>query len=134
MLRMCCVLSLAFWLALVVLSQPGTGSSVPSWDARGSGPLPWQGIACLDLSDDGRWLALGTIAPPGDPNVFLLDSDGQLIRTAQAGQRCLQQVAIDRTGQLLHALCTMPDGRAGDFPTVYACGKQTLPILPRLGE
>ncbi len=126
--------SLLTLAAVAALSSAATATSVPSWDARGSGPLPWQGIACLDLSDDGRWLAAGTIAPPGDPNVFLLGSEGQLVRTAQAGQRWLQQVAIDRTGQLLHALCTMPEGRAGDFPTVYACGKQTLPIPPRLGE
>ena len=112
--------------------QPGT--AVPAWDVRGLGQLPWQGISCIDLSHDGRWLAVGTIAPPGDPNVFLLDADGQLVRTAQAGQRWLQQVAIDRTGQILHALCTMPEGRAGDFPTVYSCGKETLAIRPQLGE
>jgi metallo-beta-lactamase class B len=112
--------------------RPGT--AVPAWDARGPRSLPWQGIACLDLSDDGRSLALGTIAPPGDSNVFLLDADGRLVRTAQAGQRWLQQVAVDRTGQVLHALCTMPAGRAGDFPTVYACGKETQAIPPQLGE
>jgi len=112
----------------------GRPTAVPAWDTRGSGPLPWQGIACLDLSADGRWLALGTVAPPGDPNVFLLDADGKLVRTAEAGQRWLQQVAVDQTGQVLHALCTMPAGRAGDFPTVYACGKRTLPIPPQLGE
>ena len=32
-------------------------SAVPSWDARGRGPLPRQGIACIDLSDDARHLA-----------------------------------------------------------------------------
>jgi metallo-beta-lactamase class B len=109
-------------------------SSVPSWDARGTGPLPWQGIACIDLSDDGRWLAVGTIAPPGDRNVFLLDGDGSLVRTAQVGQRWIQQVAVDRSGKLLHALCTMPEGRAGDFPTVYVCGKDATAIPPGLGE
>ena len=29
-------------------------SRVPRWDARGLGPLPWQGIACLDATEDGR--------------------------------------------------------------------------------
>lgn len=137
MSRKCWTRSLTSFLILIagaVLAEPGTCTSVPSWDARGSGPLPWQGIACLDLSDEGHWLALGTIAPPGDSNVFLLDGEGQLVRTAQAGQRWLQQVAVDRTGQLVHALCTMPEGRAGDFPTVYACGKQTVAIPSKLGE
>jgi len=32
-------------------------SLVPPWDARGLGKLPWQGIACLDMSEDGRFLA-----------------------------------------------------------------------------
>ncbi len=122
-------------LALMVLAgAEGKSTAVPEWDRRGSGPLPWQGIACLDLNSDGRWLALGTIAPPGDPNVFLLDAEGKLVRTAEAGQRWLQQVAVDPTGQVLHALCTMPAGKASDFPTVFACGKQTVAIPPHLGE
>src|SRR5207244_377635 len=100
----------------------------------GRGPLPWQGISCIDVNEDARSIAVGTIASPGDPNVFVLDGDGRLIRTAQAGQRWIQQVAVDRTGQLVHALCTMPEGRAGDFPTVYVCGKQARAIPPQLGE
>src|SRR6267378_926578 len=109
-------------------------TAVPSWDARGRGPLPWQGISCIDVSDDARHIAIGTTAPPGDPNVFLLDGDGRLLRTAQAGQRWIQQVAVDHTGQLVHALSTMPEGRAGDFPTVYVCGKPALAVPPQLGE
>jgi hypothetical protein len=27
---------------------------VPAWDARGLGPLPWQGIACTDMTGDGK--------------------------------------------------------------------------------
>jgi glyoxylase-like metal-dependent hydrolase (beta-lactamase superfamily II) len=115
------------------LSRPAR-SPVPSWDARGVAPLPRQGIACIDLGEDARWLAIGTIAPPGDPNVLLLNGDGDLVRTAQAGQRWIQQVAVDRSGALLHALCTMPEGRAGDFPTVSVCGKQATAIRPDLGE
>ena len=42
-------------------------SRVPGWNARGLGPLPWQGVACVDVSQDGRFTAVGTIAPPGDP-------------------------------------------------------------------
>jgi glyoxylase-like metal-dependent hydrolase (beta-lactamase superfamily II) len=115
-------------------SPPPARSSVPAWYARGLGPLPWQGVSCLDLDDGGRWLAVGTIAPPGDPNVFLLDDEGRLVRTAEAGQRWLQQVAVDQTGKLLYALCTMPEGRAGDFPTAYICGEQTAAVPPQLGE
>jgi metallo-beta-lactamase class B len=117
-------------------AEPSTRpkSAVPAWDARGPMPFPWQGIACLDLSDDGRWLALGTIAPAGDPNVFLLDAEGRLVRTALVGQRWIGQVAVDRTGKILHALCTMPEGRASDFPTVYACANKSVPIRPHLGE
>jgi hypothetical protein len=55
-------------------SEPKT--KVPRWDARGVGPLPWQGVACLDVNDDVTRIALGTIAPSGDPNVLLLDGDG----------------------------------------------------------
>src|SRR5438105_1812822 len=51
---------------------PAGKTRVPAWDARGSGPLPWQGIACVDMTADGQFVAVGTIAPPGDPNVFLL--------------------------------------------------------------
>lgn len=117
-----------------VEAAPKPASAVPAWDARGIGPLPAQGISCIDLSDDARWLAVGTIAAPGEPNVLLFDAQGQLVRTVQVGQRWIQQVAIDRTGQLLHALCTMPEGRAGDFPTVFACGQTPTPIPPQLGE
>ena len=98
----------------IMLLVAMTKSAVPEWDARGLGPLPRQGISCLDVGGDGAWIAVGTIAPPGDPNVFLFDGNGQLVRTAQVGQRWIQQVAVDRSGKLLHALCTMPEGRAGD--------------------
>ena len=61
------------WFAGAAESAPAEGadipSSVPDWDARGTGTLPRQGIACLDVSPDGQHIAVGTIAPPGDPNV-----------------------------------------------------------------
>ena len=50
-------------------------TKVPRWDARGVGPLAWQGVACLDVNDGAMRIALGTVAPPGDPNVLLLDGD-----------------------------------------------------------
>jgi glyoxylase-like metal-dependent hydrolase (beta-lactamase superfamily II) len=115
-------------------ARPPAQSAVPTWDARGLGPLPWQGVSCLDLDDEGRRLAVGTIAPPGDPNVFLLDDEGRLVRTAWAGQRWQQQVAVDHTGKLLYTLCTMPEGRAGDFPTAYLCGDPAVAVPPQLGE
>ena len=37
----------------IEIGPPAAGSHVPAWDARGLGPLPWQGIACLDLTR--RW-------------------------------------------------------------------------------
>ena len=50
-------------------------TKAPRWDARGVGPPAWQGVACLDVNDGAMRIALGTVAPPGDPNVLLLDGD-----------------------------------------------------------
>ena len=83
---------------------------VPRWDARGVGAMPRQGIACLDVSGDARFLAVGTVAPPGDPNVVLLDGDGRVVRSHAVGQRWVEQVTVDRSGRVVHALCTMPGG------------------------
>ncbi|HUT35884.1 MAG TPA: FG-GAP-like repeat-containing protein [Planctomycetota bacterium] len=102
----------------------------PRWDARGLGPLPWQGIACLDISDDGRFVAVGTIAPPGDPNLFLLDEGGRVVGQHRAGLRWLNEVAVTNDGQFLAALCTTPEGTAGDSPRLYAFlrGKEVAQI------
>src|SRR4051812_30466030 len=97
---------------------PG-GSKVPPWDARGVGPLPWQGVACLDVNADATRIALGTIAPPGDPNVIVLDGQGQVARQSRVGQRWINQVAFGPDGKELFAVCTMPEGRAGDRPEVF---------------
>jgi glyoxylase-like metal-dependent hydrolase (beta-lactamase superfamily II) len=94
-------------------------SKVPAWDARGVGPLPWQGIACLDVNDDASRIALGTIAPSGDANVVLLDGDGRLLRAQRAGERWINQVALHPDGDVLWAVCTMPAGRSGDLPEVF---------------
>jgi hypothetical protein len=80
--------------------------------------LAWQGIACLDVNDDATRIALGTIAPAGDPNVVLLDADGRLLRQQRAGQRWINQVALGGD-DVLRAVCTMPAGRAGDMPEVF---------------
>jgi glyoxylase-like metal-dependent hydrolase (beta-lactamase superfamily II) len=93
-------------------------TKVPRWDARGVGPLTWQGVTCLDVNEDATRIALGTIAPPGDPNVLLLDGDGELLRQQGAGQRWINQVALGADGEL-RAICTMPAGRAGDMPELF---------------
>src|SRR5262249_9538681 len=73
-----CFLALA--LAPPGRAQGPSPTNVPPWDARGVGPLPWQGVACLDVNADGSLLALGTIAPAGDPNVLVLDAAGKVVR------------------------------------------------------
>ena len=104
-------------------SAPQT--KVPRWDARGVGPLPWQGVACLDVNEDATRIILGTIAPAGDPNVLLLDGEGCLVRQQSAGQRWINQVALG-TSDRLHALCTMPAGRAGDMPELFRLTAETV--------
>src|SRR5436305_2578593 len=96
-------------------SAPAT--KVPRWDARGLGPLPWQGVACLDIDARASAIAVGTIAPPGDPNVLLLDGDGKVLRQRHAGQRWINAVGLDRG--VIRAVCTMPAGRAGDNSEVF---------------
>ena len=76
-------------------------SRVPRWDARGLGPLPWQGIACIDVSEDGRFLAVGTIAPPGDPNLFVLDENGKIVGQHRAGCRWINEVTISSDGRFV---------------------------------
>src|SRR5579871_5300803 len=107
------LLTLPLLLAAFLSGGPGESrepsgpkTKVPPWDARGVGALPWQGVACLDVNDDATRIALGTIAPPGDPNVLLLDGDGRLVRQQHAGQRWVNQVALGADGDTLHALCT----------------------------
>lgn len=94
-------------------------SRVPCWRARGLGRLPRQGIACLDMSDDGRFLAVGTIAPPGDPNLFLLDENGKIVGEHRAGLRWVNEVAVSNDGCFVAGLTTTPEGTAGDTPRLY---------------
>jgi len=103
-------------------------SAVPSWDARGVGPLPWQGIACLDVTDDGKLIAVGTIALAGDPNVIVLDDKGKVIRQFAVGQRWINQVAFD--GEDVLAVCTMPTGKAGDHPALFRCSGDEVTEVP----
>jgi len=123
-----CVMNPAWGKSPDEATASGQGTRVPKWDARGIGPLPWQGIACVDMNDEGTFIAVGTVAPPGDPNVFLLDGNGKILQQQHAGQRWIHRMAIDENGSVLRALCTSPDGRAGDAPTVYRFGSDGLTI------
>jgi glyoxylase-like metal-dependent hydrolase (beta-lactamase superfamily II) len=109
-------------------------SKVPAWDARGLAAMSWQGVACVDVSPDGRHVALGTVAPSGDPNVLLLGPDGTLVRSWAAGQRWIQDVAVAREGSTVLAMCTMPTGHWTDAPTAFRCGAEVAKVGGTLGE
>jgi len=121
--------------------DPGTGvvrssegsTSVPAWDASGLGPLPWQGIACVDISADADRIAVGTIAPPGDPNVFVLDAEGAVVVQQAVGQRWIDQVVVESKTDLARAICTMPAGTASDGPEVYTVSSQSSTTEPPTG-
>ena len=104
---------------VVEIAPPLDKSLAPPWDARGLGPLPWQGIACLDVSADGCFVAVGTISPPGDPNLFLLDENGKIVQQLRAGHRWVAEVTTSNDGRFVSAVCTTPEGTAGDYPRVY---------------
>jgi len=106
-------------LLLGAVATAGEQTCVPKWDARGVGPLPWQGIACLDATQDAGFVVVGTISPPGDPNVLLLDSSGKLIGQYRAGHRWIGAVAVSDDGQRVAAVCTSVTGQAGDKPMLY---------------
>jgi metallo-beta-lactamase class B len=116
-----CLVLLAAILPATAREPAPQQTKVPPWDARGVGPLAWQGVACLDVNDGGTRIALGTIAPAGDPNVLLLDGNGKLLRQQRAGQRWINQVALG-TDDVIRAVCTMPAGRSGDMPEVFRLG------------
>ena len=114
--------------------KPSQPSRVPAWDASGLPPMSWQGVACLDLSSDGRHVAVGTVAPSGDPNVLLLGPDGKLVRSWAAGQRWIQDVVAARDGRTVLAMCTTPEGRAGDAPAAFRCGEKATKVGLTLGQ
>src|SRR5437879_6294973 len=69
-------------------AQTNTASKAPPWDARGLGPLPWQGVSALQMSADGRRIVVGTMAPADDPNVIVLDgATGKVTAQYAVGQR-----------------------------------------------
>jgi metallo-beta-lactamase class B len=93
----------------------------PRWDARGAGPLPRMGVTSLDVSDDGKEIAVGTIAPFGDPNVIVLSDAGKLLRHYKVGQQWIDNVAFVAGTKDVLAVCTMPAGKAGDRVEVFRC-------------
>jgi glyoxylase-like metal-dependent hydrolase (beta-lactamase superfamily II) len=107
-------------VARAVDAAPPVQSGVPRWDARGTAGLPWQGIASLAVSEDARHLAVGTISPPGDPNLLLLDDQGKIAASYRAGHRWLNDVTVSNDGRFVAALSTTPEGTAGDSPRLYA--------------
>jgi len=96
--------------------------------------MSWQGVACLDVSRDGRQVAVGTVAPSGEPNVLLLGPDGNLVGSWAAGQRWIQDVVLARDGRTVLAMCTMPEGRASDAPTAFRCGEKVARVGVTLGQ
>src|SRR5262245_8039105 len=100
--------------ALSAAAPPSGPAGPPRWDARGVGPLPRMGISCLDVSEDGKEIVVGTIAAFGDPNVLVLDEDGKIVRRYKVGQQWIDSVAFLPGSKEVLALCTMPAGRAGD--------------------
>jgi metallo-beta-lactamase class B len=99
----------------------------PRWDARGVGPLPRMGITSLDVSDDGTEIAVGTIAPFGDPNVVVLSESGKIVRHYRVGQQWIDSVAFVAGTKDVLAVCTMPAGKAGDRTEVFRCrGDQVI--------
>ncbi len=111
------LLTIAAPASLPAQEPPTPSTKVPRWDARGLGPLPWQGVACLDIDSQAGRIAVGTIAPPGDPNVVLLDGEGKVVRQQHAGQRWINAVGLD--GGVIRAVCTMPAGKAGDNSEIF---------------
>src|SRR5262249_65215 len=95
--------------------------SPPRWDARGGGPLPRMGVTSLDASDDGKEIAVGTIAPFGDPNVIVLSDAGKIVRQYKVGQQWIDNVAFVAGTTDVLAVCTMPAGKAGDRVEVFRC-------------
>ncbi len=101
------------------IGTPSGASKVPAWNASGPMEMPWQGIAAIDLTPDGRFAAAGTIAPLGDPNVFKFDEQGHLLEQYAVHLRFISEVAVSDDGATLGAVCTSPTGASDDPPQAY---------------
>ena len=80
--------------ATSLVAQSNTAGKAPAWNARGVGPLSWQGVSAIKVAADGSRIVLGTIAPPEDPNVIVLDAAGKVIDHYAVGQRWIESVAV----------------------------------------
>ena len=87
---------------------------VPAWNAAATGPLPWQGISTIDLTHDGQFIAVGTMAPLDDPNVFVLDSRGKIVEQREVGIRWISEIAAFETGPAFAAISPMSTADVGD--------------------
>lgn len=135
--RSLCRLAIACVFVVVaeanLVAQSDTPGKAPAWNARGVGPLPWQGVSAMQIAADGGRIVLGTIAPPEDPNVIVLDADGKVIDHYAVGQRWIESVAVLPDNKSVLALCTHANGTANDFPTAFLRGAVSL-TLPPLGK
>ena len=93
-------------------------SRVPRWDARGSGPLPWQGIACLDHRE--RPLPRrGHHRPGRRPESVPPRRRRPIVGQHRAGHRWINEVTVSNDGRFVSGLCTTPEGTSGDAPRLY---------------
>jgi hypothetical protein len=115
-----------------VVTSSQSNTSVPTWDATALGPLPRQGIACVDVNNDASRIAVGTIASPGDPNVFVLDAEGRLLRQSVVGKRWIDQVDT-RKGQNTRRIDSV--GRL-EWPLATSLGqpRNRVSVAPRNGS
>ena len=135
MRRTAVIVALLACMTAASAAQLDGAGAPPKWNARGVGPLPRQGVACVDMSDDGRFVAIGTIAAPGDPSVFLLDANGRIVAQHEAGLRWIDQVAVGGAGKFLSAVCGTPSGTAGDGPAAFTfAAKGTASTKTRLAS
>lgn len=124
-LSICLVAFIVPLLAFAVTIGKPEKSRVPAWDLRGPVAMPVQSTACLDVTPDGRFCAVGTYAFSGAPQLFLLDDGGKVLGAHNVGERGVMEVAVGAGGGFVAAVVGVPMGTAGDIPglKVFANGK-----------
>ena len=85
------------FLIVTVTTSVAQETRVPKWDARGSGPLPRQGVAALDVSSDGSQVVAGTIASAGEPNVVVLDRSLKLLKSYSMQRKSKPKIRVKPT-------------------------------------
>lgn len=120
-----------------------TTTRVPAWNAAGLGALAWQGISCIHMTGDGSYVAVGTLAPLADPNVFLIDAGGKIVEQHAVGVQSIGEIAAFNTGPGIAAICTAPTGKVYDDPALFRflagalagpMDADFLPLLFQYGE